>query len=157
MNVQAAHVAQRIRSELIELERVLQRLQEGWKRAERAADDFYLDSVALNLHGFYSGLERIFEVIASNLDGSRPEGENWHQQLLDQMAAEVLEIRPAVISKSSCKSLGEYRGFRHVVRNVYTYRFDTAKLKKLIEGLPGLFQELCAELSAFADFVEKRP
>ena len=106
MNVQSAHVAQRIRSELIELERVLQRIQEGWKRAERAADDFYLDSVALNLHGFYSGLERIFEVIASNLDGSRPEGENWHQQLLDQMAAEVLEIRPAVISKSSCKSLG---------------------------------------------------
>jgi len=37
MNVQAAHVAQRIRSELVELERVLQRIQEGWKRAERAA------------------------------------------------------------------------------------------------------------------------
>jgi uncharacterized protein YutE (UPF0331/DUF86 family) len=157
MNAPAAHVAQRIRSELIELDRVLQRIQEGWKRAERAADDFYLDSVALNLHGFYSGLERIFEVIASNLDGSRPEGENWHQQLLDQMAAEVLEARPAVISKSTCERLNEYRGFRHVVRNVYTYRFDTAKLKKLIEGLPGLFQQLRAELMAFADFAEKRP
>ena len=38
--------------------------------AQTAIDqDAYLNSVALNLHSFYSGLERIFELIAQELDG----------------------------------------------------------------------------------------
>jgi len=41
-----------------------------------------LDGVALNLHSFYSGIERIFELIAANVDDIRPVGENWHQTLL---------------------------------------------------------------------------
>ena len=45
----------RIRTEIVELARVLHRVEEGWQRAQRGADDDYLDSVALNLHGFYSG------------------------------------------------------------------------------------------------------
>lgn len=155
MNPKGGHVAKRIRSELIELERVVERIQEGWRRAEQSADDFYLDGVALNLHGFYSGLERVFEVIASGLDCSRPEGENWLLQLLHQMAAETPGIRPSVISESSCERLNEFRGFRHVVRNVYTFRFDTAKMRKLIDGLPFLFQQVRAELLAFADFVDR--
>jgi len=53
-------LANRIRQELDELERVVNRIREGWDRARRSNDDFYLDAVALNLHGFYSGLERIF-------------------------------------------------------------------------------------------------
>ena len=57
--------------------------------------DVYLDSVALNLHSFYSGLERLFE-IARHIDCSVPEGETWHRDLLDQMACEVADIRPAI-------------------------------------------------------------
>jgi hypothetical protein len=43
-----------------------------------------LDGVALNLHSFYSGTERIFELIAANVDDILPKGENWHQALLKQ-------------------------------------------------------------------------
>lgn len=71
-------LASRIRQELFELEHVLERISEGWKRARSSNDDFYLDSVALNLHGFYSGLERIFVLIAETIDGFVPQGENWH-------------------------------------------------------------------------------
>ena len=74
-------LAIRIREVLVDLDRVVDRVTEGWKRSQSTSDDFYLDSVALNLHGFYSGLERIFELIAIHVDGSRPEGENWHQTL----------------------------------------------------------------------------
>ena len=28
-------------------------MNEGWERARRSDDDYYLDRVALNLHGFY--------------------------------------------------------------------------------------------------------
>ena len=107
MNAKLAHVANRIRSELAELEEVVRRIEEGWKRAERSGDGYYLDSVALNLHGLYSGLERIFEVIALNVDGRKPEGENWHQELLRQMSTEILEMRSAVISESSYGALNE--------------------------------------------------
>ena len=57
-------LANRIRQELTELEYVLARMNEGWERAHHSNDDYYLDGVALNLHGFYSGLERIFVQIA---------------------------------------------------------------------------------------------
>ncbi len=52
--------------------------------------------------------------------------------------------------------MNEYRGFRHVVRNVYTYRFDTAKVEKLVRSAPELFIQLRAEISAFAAFLENQ-
>ena len=60
----------RIRQELDEIRHVLTRVNGGWERALRSNDDYYLDGVALNLHGFYSGLERIFVLIAETIDGS---------------------------------------------------------------------------------------
>jgi hypothetical protein len=91
-------LANRIRQELTELEHVLARISEGWKRARHSDDDYYLDSVALNLHGLYSGLERVFTLIGETIDGSLPQGENWHLLLLQQMTEELPRVRPAVIS-----------------------------------------------------------
>ena len=156
MSARLRQLADRIRSELDDLERVVNRIGEGWQRALRAADDYYLDGVALNLHGFYAGLERLFELIATIVDGKKPEGENWHQALLSQMTLEVPAIRPAVISEAVNRHLDEYRGFRHVVRNVYTFKFDPAKVGTLVSGAPGVFQQVRAELLAFADFLEQR-
>jgi hypothetical protein len=115
-----------------------------------------VDSVALNLHGFYAGLERLFEMIAVAVDGHVPHGENWHQVLLEQMAEEVPSVRPAVISVETRYLLDDYRGFRHVVRNVYAFRFDPAKVQKLVEAVPAGFSQARAELLAFADFLEQR-
>ena len=58
----------------MDLDRLIERTGEGWRRALRSSDDYYLDGVALNLHGFYAGLERIFELIATAVDGVLPEG-----------------------------------------------------------------------------------
>jgi hypothetical protein len=155
VNKRLVHVAERIRSELDELEAVLKRVKEGWNRAQRSGDSYYLDGVALNLHGLYSGLERIFEVIAVSVDGKKPEGENWHQELLKQMNTEIPEMRPAIISEASYGLLNEYRGFRHVVRNVYTYNFDPVKMRKLVDKVPGLFLQVRDELLAFANFLQE--
>ena len=121
MSNQLHRLAARIRDELAEIEQVQWRIEAGWQRVQRSGDDYYLDGVALNLHGFYSGLERIFELIATRVDDTKPTGENWHQALLVQMTTEIPGVRPAVISESSHSQLDEYRGFRHVVRNVYTF------------------------------------
>jgi len=154
MSESLKHLAMRIRNELSDIEYTLNRATEGVKRAKQTGDDYYLDGVALNLHSFYSGIERIFELIAANVDDMLPEGENWHQTLLKQMAEEMTEVRPAVISDSVRWGLDEYRGFRHVVRNVYTYKFDSTRIEKLTKGVGPLFARLRAELEAFADFLE---
>lgn len=153
MSDELKNLAQLIHYELVDIERVINRIQIGWKRAGHSGDDYYLDGVALNLHGFYNGLERIFQRVAALVDGFLPQGENWHQALLDQMAKEIPTIRPAVISIGVLHQLDAYRGFRHVVRNVYTFKFDPVKLEKLVEDAFPLFEQVKAELLAFADFL----
>jgi hypothetical protein len=145
----------RIHQELKELHIVLTRINDVWEHARRSNDDYYLDSVALNLHGFYSGFERIFALIAETVDKDMPQGEKWHLLLLEKMQAEKPGVRPAVISSASWKVLNELRGFRHVVRNVYTHKFDPAKVGLLVASISPLFEQLKAELTAFANFLEQ--
>ena len=119
-------------------------------------DDLYLDSVALNLHTFYTALERIFELIAASVDQSKPEGENWHQALLRQMTAEIELVRPPVISRETRNGLDEYRGFRHVVRNVYGFRLSRAKMAHLVDNLSAIFDRVRTETETFLAFLETR-
>ena len=63
---------------------------------------------------------------------------------------EVPGIRPAVISTETGTRLDEYRRFRHVVRSVYTHRFDPAKLGKLVQLRAERFARTKADLLAFA-------
>lgn len=58
-------LASRIREEISEIRLIINRIQDGWERAKQSGDEFYLDSVALNLHSFYTAIERIFELIQS--------------------------------------------------------------------------------------------
>jgi len=154
MNVRLKNIADRIRSEIMEIELLVSRVEGAWQHGLSSEDDYYLDSVALNLHGVYSGIERVFEIIATNIDANKPSGENWHQQLLNQMADETPSVRPAVISTEICAQLNEFRGFRHVVRNVYTFKFDPIKIEKLVDQAPSVFFSVKQELLAFADFLE---
>ena len=154
MNKKGALLAGKILSELEELTVVIGRIEQGMQSAETKGDDLYLDSVALNLHGFYSGVERIFERIAAAIDGAVPEEANWHQELLKQMSIEVPGVRPAVISSELKEKLEEYRGFRHVVRNVYTYQLNPKKLKPLVRSLRKAMKELQRELVAFVKFIQ---
>lgn len=120
-----------------------------------ADQDYYLDAVALNLHGFYSGVERLFELTARHIDRAVPNGESWHQNLVSQMAQEMSDVRPAMISADVAASLDEYRRFRHLVRNVYATNLVPSKMQGLLERLPPLWNRLRAELVAFAVFLEQ--
>ncbi len=94
MTKAGAVLASRTLAELKEIAILVDRATQGWAKAKNNNDDFYLDGVALNLHGFYSGLERIFERIATSIDNVVPSGANWHQELLEQISIEVIDIRP---------------------------------------------------------------
>jgi hypothetical protein len=148
-------VAARIRSELSELQRVVERTVQVWQRARQAADDYLVDAAALNLHGFYVGLERIFEIVAEEVDQSRPSGLHWHQELLRQMSSDVPNVRPPMLSLGLRNSLDRYRGFRHVVRNVYTFNLDADHVDLLVKQLQPTMAQLSTELLSFADFLEQ--
>lgn len=146
----------RILSELDELTAIVARVRQAWSKAEESQDEFFLDSVALNLHGFYSGLERVFERIAGAVDESVPGGANWHQELLNQMAQEISGKRPAVISLDLKNELEAYRGFRHVVRNVYAIHMNPQKIAPLVEDISRVLTTAKKEITAFAEFLRHR-
>jgi hypothetical protein len=61
-----------------------------------------------------------------------------------------------VISEGVREALDEYRGFRHIVRNVYTFNFDPMKVQKLVEKIPEVFAQARVELLSFAHFLEQQ-
>ena len=147
-------ITKRIKDELNEIERLTSRINTGLKKAKQSADDYYIDGVALNLHGLYSAIERIFTLIAENIDNSVPEGKNWHVKLIEQMSKEIVNVRPAIISKELEKQLDEYRGFRHVVRNVYSYNFKPENIERLVVNVAPITENLKLHINAFIDFLQ---
>ncbi|MBK9231650.1 MAG: hypothetical protein IPO15_12580 [Anaerolineae bacterium] len=148
-------IAGRIRAESQDLARVVERTDRIWQQALTSSDDYYVDATALNLHGFYAGLERLLEIIADGVDQAKPGGAHWHDELLRQMAAEIPGVRPPVLSQETRDRLDRYRGFRHVVRNVYTYNLDPEQIGVLVKQLAPTMARVAHELTAFADFLEQ--
>ena len=147
--------AERIRSELENIEEVVTRVRRAVEASEGDSinSDLYWDATALNLHDFYTGLERLLRHIAAEVDGHVPAGAEWHQELLRQMATQLPRIRPAVFSKETTKRLDEYLRFRHVVRHVYAFEFDPQRIRPLAEALAGDFARVKSELAVFIDFL----
>lgn len=85
----------------------------------------FYENLALKLHNFYTGCERIFQTIASELNGAPPTGFDWHRRLLERMGA-AWQGRPALLAPGSVENLREYLAFRHVVRNIYGFELDAS-------------------------------
>ena len=147
-------IAARLRTELADLERVVQRAEHLLTKSKQRSDDDYLDGVALNLHGFYAGVERIFEEVAGEIDRSVPTGPEWQRSLLIQMSGEVAGTRPPVLGSRTRDCLDEYRGFRHVVRNVYTFNLRPSRLQELVGDLRTCYTALAQEIMAFCNFLD---
>ena len=79
---------------------------------------------------------RIFPIVAERIDQSAPSGARWRQELLLQMAVELPDVRPAVISAELVDELDRYRGFRHVVRNVYAHVLGARRVGELVVRHP---------------------
>jgi hypothetical protein len=149
-------VAQRIRQECDDLERVVKAVQRHWQSSKTAAEpDAFINSVALNLHGFYSGLERIFEQVAIKVDGVKLDGEHWHSDLLRQITLDLPKIRPPVLSRDIANRLDHYLRFRHVIRNIYTTNIVPSDLEKLVVPLPQFWAEVQSQLLAFAKYLDE--
>ena len=51
--------------------------------------------------------------------------------------------------------LDEYRAFRHVVRNVYTFNLSCDKIAPLVNNIESLFTRFKREMEQFVRFLEE--
>ncbi|MCI0691533.1 hypothetical protein L0337_05940 [candidate division KSB1 bacterium] len=139
-----------INDELTKLEKLVNRLatQQG-----RVDDEEISESAALRLHNFYTGCERIFKLIATEVNGVLSQSLDWHKRLLNQVALEVAGIRPAVISAETRKDLEELLNFRHVVRNIYAFELKPERIEELVKLTIVLYPRFVKEIGVFTAFL----
>jgi hypothetical protein len=149
-------LAMQLREELENLERVVVAAVESIEGAQQHPEQayIYVNSAALELHSFYVGLERIFLAVAEQVDQSVPSSASWHFDLVNQMTYNLRSLRPPVLSGATRDQLHEYRAFRHVVRNVYTYQLDPERVERLITTLPVAFESVKADTTQFIKFLD---
>ena len=109
-NRDAALLAARIRAELAEIGHVVERATYLLAKATQRNDNDYYDGIALNLHSFYTGIERILEEIARDIDASIPTGQNWHRDLLVGHLARTLPfLKRLVAIRMPHLAIGEWQ------------------------------------------------
>ncbi len=139
----------RIEQELSQIQLMVAQTNRMLDKVQSMGDKDYLGSVALNLQSFYTAVERILVAIAKEIDTTIPQEENWHQALLQQMAIEIPETRPAVLAIETYQALDEFRRFRHVVRSNYAHQLDPDKVQALARKLDALEQSLSEDCERF--------
>ena len=142
-----------IEREIDSLRQLVEQTISLMQKVKATGDIDYLGTIALNLHSFYSGAERIFRDVATDLDSSLPSSSDWHRRLLRQMASNVPDVRPAVLDGSTLKVLNELCAFRHVVRNIYSFDLIPEKVETLATNLPQAYAMLAADLEQFMQFL----
>lgn len=154
---QFALIAARIKEELLNISRLQNELKEkGFSGSPRAvklavaqADSFTIRGIGSVLHDFYMAIENVFESIARDIDEKLPSGDNWHQELLRQMALTVPQVRPSLLTKDTAVLLEEFRAFRHVFRNVYGFNLSSTRIGDLLKKFPDTVNDFQKEAIAF--------
>jgi hypothetical protein len=134
-----------------DLERLVRESPEALRRVRAApGDTLAVMAAGAVLHAFYNELEKVFELVGSQVDGFEPTGEDWHARLADQMFVEVPSLRPAVLPMELRPRLRDCRAFRHLFRHLYALDLDGERVTSLLEGLPELWGEAQSGLKQFA-------
>ncbi len=139
-----------IKDELSKLDILSQKLS---SQVNRTNKEEIAESAALRLHNFYTGCERIFKLIVSEVNGGVPHELDWHKRMLTQVSLEIEDIRPAVISLKTSKDLEELLRFRHVVRNIYGFELEPERIEALIALTISLSPRFTKEIENFMAFL----
>lgn len=107
-----------------------------------------ITAMASVLHSFYNGLEKLFEIIAKRIDDRPFLGEQWHKNLLSEMATPTPRRNP-VISEGLKEKLVGYLGFRHFFRHSYSFFLEWEELNRLVIPLDEVWNEVKMEVESF--------
>lgn len=98
-----------------------------------------VSAVSSGIHNVYNGIEDILLSIANDIDDYVPTGGSAHQDILDQMAADIAGTRPALLDLTLYDGLFELKGFRHLVRHKYGIDLKPEKVIANFELLKTVF------------------
>ena len=146
-------LTQRINDELVKISETLARIGRGLAQIEIAPvnmKEFIESTIANDLADVYSGLERIFERIAREVDAQLPRGSRWHKDLLKQMTEQRPE-RPPLISERTYPLLEILLDFRHKVKNIYGTEIEYDKAEVHAKAIEELLASVSQELKTFTD------
>jgi hypothetical protein len=138
----------------IEIENLERLVNENTVLTDRFTDkpDFIETRAAGSiLHDFYCAVEKIFKRITVYINNDLPDGEDWHIELLLQMASPIEKTRVAIISRELLEKLKEYLRFRHLFRNIYGFELNWERFKDLSLSLSAVLDELKDNLNRFID------
>jgi hypothetical protein len=139
----------RIELSLQELSRATQQLDPLIQKGSNAdLDVIETSAVAAMLHSFYTLIEKILESLAREMDGAVSRSDQWHRDLIGQMAAPTA-FRQAVISEELADKLKEYLAFRHLFRGASIVLMRWNKMQPLANRAGETFRQFESELSAF--------
>lgn len=140
-----------IEVDLENLARLIGEMTEIMDKVKNEPDFITTRAAGSIIHDFYCGVEKIFERIALNIDGSMPQGEDWHTKLLLQMTRPVNKRKSAVIDSEFIQDLKEYLRFRHLFRNIYGFELMWARIKPLCVKLNDVYKEFKAKIEKFLE------
>jgi len=147
-----------IKREMTELERnisiCLKRRKRWSEFIQLQAKDIIADSIGACLHSAYSGIEKIFKIIAKEVDHHLPDGQRWLRELLELMNSDVPGIRQAVISQETFNYIEELMLFRHAFRNLYVHSIVPKKIIDLCDHLNRVWPRFQSEINQFISFLE---
>ena len=148
-------IQERINQELDKISQAIQQLEMFLKQLTNQSEAIYqeafVNSIALNLQGIYTGIERIFQVIAKEIDLRVPTGDKWHRDLLEQMTVDIPKVRNAVITEETRLILDELRRFRHVVRSAYSFQLEEKKVLVIASQISNFHQVFINEIQLFCN------
>lgn len=148
-------LAARAREERANLARVVEELAHASSRLGPGPQEVVIvHGVGGLLHDFYTGLEKIFSLVAPAMNGGLPQGEAWHRELLHSMTLDLPGVRPPLLSHHTEVKLVEYLKFRQVYRNMYGFSLKWPRVRELAEGAVALWPEVDSELIAFLEFLD---
>ena len=155
--VNRERLIQRISDERTKIERTVRGIANALQDIDVVAENHrkYVEkTIASDLAEIYKGIEKIFERIANEVDKHVPSGNQWHNDLLTQMA-EHCEKRLPVISQRTARRLKRLLKFRHRVNNIYRYELIYEKAEKHAKRVRKLFDNVSEELDTFAAFLRE--
>lgn len=144
-----------IQDELLALAKIKDLLDNAYARfIDHPPEPLELGGIALNLHAFYNGVENIFRRVALDLGEGLPGGEEWHSQLLKNMALEIPRLRPRLIRPETRDRLEEFLRFRHVVRHTYGHELKWQLIQDLLARFSPAYMAFVADSERFLQFLE---
>ncbi|WP_244618865.1 hypothetical protein [Rhizobium sp. 18065] len=141
----------RLTPKILRAERELAQMQQFYEKhsAEVAAGDWgAMSAVSSGIHNVYNGVENILLSLARDVDDDVPTGPSAHQDVLDQMAADVAGMRPALLDLELYEALTELKGFRHLVRHRYGLELKPDKVVENLALLQKAFPSFLAAVIA---------